>query len=158
PGSSDCEGDIPRNCDSNGQWVLEGACATVCLGGSCTDCVPGAGRCTADGVQTCDFEGNWGAAEPSSCGICEPGAQRCNGTTSETCDGSGSWIPNTVCPYACDEATGACTGVCIPESKECFEGNVRICLSTGQWRTYECEYGCFTDPVDLNKPGTLGCK
>jgi|GEM_PF-1255975 len=108
-----------------------------CSGGACTGtCTPSARQCVANGTQTCDQGGNWGAA--SACtnqacvmgactGSCVPGSKRCSLGGRQSCNAQGVWVsmpcqdivPNCfegvnrtscVAPPSCQGLTVSCPG------------------------------------------------
>jgi hypothetical protein len=63
---------------------------------------------------------------------CEPDAARCEDGVLFTCGDEGTWDEGTPCAYVC--IAGACTGECMPESEDCFEGvTPRYCDERAQW-------------------------
>lgn len=165
PGNYRCNGGDVERCNSSGQaWVpvsycdsmgttrecdgdsvVTGSCGpgkscnaegTACIDG----CTPGATRCaTGGGVQTCDADGNWGAASScpfgcadGACRECMPGATECtpNGTGVRTCGTDGTWGTPTQCTFGC--LAGECAA-CADGAVGCASGNQpRICMN-GAW-------------------------
>lgn len=64
---------------------------------------------------------------------CEKGAKQCYGATPQTCTANGEWASETACPYVCK--SGACTGVCLPDTKQCAGATPQTCDSNGQWQS-----------------------
>jgi len=61
---------------------------------------------------------------------CSSGAVRCQGANVNQCI-AGQWIQTAQCPFAC--LNGACTGFCVPGTKQCNDLTPQTCDSTGQW-------------------------
>lgn len=53
-------------------------------------------------------------------------------TIERSCETDGKWQSGTPCPYVC--TTGACTGVCVPSSKQCSGTKPQTCDANGQWQ------------------------
>ena len=63
---------------------------------------------------------------------CEPDATRCEDDALRTCDEEGFWDEGTPCAYVCID--DACSGECVPDSKDCLEGvTPRHCDERAQW-------------------------
>jgi hypothetical protein len=114
----------------------------TCVAGMCNGCVPGTTQCQANGVQTCNTMGQWGAAQACSAsltclagqctGVCGPGQTTCSGNGVETCNGSGQWGGAVACTQqVC--VGGVCTGVCGPNETRCAGNGVETCNGSGQW-------------------------
>lgn len=128
-------------------------CPFVCIGGSCVGiCVPGDKGCQGAALRTCQTDGTWGTGAPCTSGICiggqgtdagtarcvgtcSPGMQTCTGpTTLGTCDQNGQ-LQSAQCPFVCtpNGDTGACGGVCVPDSLRCNGKQPEQCAADGTW-------------------------
>ena len=104
PGDVVCNGQQRVQCgpDLVSSVVIETCVGQACVGGVCVGvCVPGARRCSGNGVQTCDASGQWGATvgclstapscaggvcgQPPSCVGGATGQADCGPTSSESC-------------------------------------------------------------------------
>ena len=131
PGTVKCNGQIPINCVDGTPTPADPCEASACVEGTgdnagCQgECVPGAGRCSDDGVpELCSGEGQWepnprespeGApcafvCEGGRCqGVCAPGDVRCaNNGAVQTCGENNAWGDITACAADefCDPGTG----------------------------------------------------
>lgn len=91
-------------------------------------CTPDAIGCLGDDAVVCGPDGQPGPATPCEfgacvpgvgCPACTPGATRCMGAELQQCDDAGAgWdvleTCNTAQGLACDEASQACAGACLP--------------------------------------------
>lgn len=81
PGTSSCDGNVPRLCTDAGAWQDGTPCSgatPLCLEGECTSCEEGDTRACGDcGTQVCE-DGAWGACETTSPRSCVD-TPDCNG-------------------------------------------------------------------------------
>ena len=91
-GATQCSGDVPQTCGSNGAWLNGTPCSssTTCVLGACGGvCGPGQTRCSGDSIQACDSNGRWGSAWPCSTSACDGGACSGSTTTGTSCQAGG---------------------------------------------------------------------
>ncbi len=134
-------GTLGNPCSPNGAYACAGHAQRgqlVCSGGSWAT----NGTCTSG--NNCD-------TSPANAGFCSPiaaectgkqaGDSVCKGTVHETC-GLDLVTVNVIetCPYVC--TAGACSGVCIPNSRKCVgTTGTQTCGANGQWgATTACPY------------------
>ncbi len=76
PGTTSCENDVERVCDSSGQWLELQACTAGCGVDSCLECGLGDASCDGNVPLACTADGSW-APQPACSGatpVCQDGA------------------------------------------------------------------------------------
>lgn len=160
PALRDCTSNEDNDCDSTPD-------RSEC------DCAPPTTRCSGNGVQSCDRQGNWSAAQlcadracvAGACqGVCAPSQTRCSGNAVQTCSADGQWGPAVACvDQTCvlgAGATAACQGACAPERVRCSDNGVQTCTPTGTWSApvlcvnSTCSSGACSGPC---APGQSQC-
>ncbi|APR83575.1 Hypothetical protein A7982_08924 [Minicystis rosea] len=101
----DCGGSCPP-CAAGEHCAQDDDCTSnACDAGICTECMPGATRCSGIDVETCDAGGTWQTTEScayvcdaGNCiGVCLPSSKQCSGNMPQTCDAAGQWQNGTTC-------------------------------------------------------------
>lgn len=107
PTDSECHGDTPWTCNSEGFWEVGSACPFVCSQGACTGvCEPTTTDCSDTIPRTCNSLGAWveGSACPFVCsagsciGECDPGTVVCDDAGTKTCGDDSFWETTVACP------------------------------------------------------------
>jgi hypothetical protein len=88
--------------------------------------------------------------DPHTLYACKPGATDCSDAGAVlVCKDGKEWTEQEKCPFAC--ASGACTGVCVPGTKQCNGQTPQTCDTAGQWQD---ETACTNACVDGACAGT----
>ncbi len=191
PGTTRCmSGTEQETCNAGGQWdpTTTTTCAAACVGSTCAACVPGLMQCVANGatciyggdacngVETCDSEGNWGAA--ATCEFQQfPSGCITEGSAGGTTHSNGTGQTFTDCSPADNYTQNAAIEACAALDAQGSNNSGGICAncagsnSLGPWAhvvlvyndtQYEWIYegfgtGAVTTCPDVIPPGGGGC-
>ena len=146
-----------RFCDAHGGSTRMLACPSErhCLlglgAGACATCLPGTHRCTGTQLEVCDEQGRGYTlvrpcpsaalcnADNGTCAMgCTAGERICVGDVLRRCkaDLTGFEDLQPCDPGRCDGLAKECD-VCVPTTRTCEPGGVRICNAQGQGYTME---------------------
>lgn len=134
-GDGTAVGTLGATCSPNGAYACAGHAQRgqlVCSGGTWAT----NGTCTSgNNCDTSPANAGFCSPIPAECAGKQAGDSVCKGTVHETC-GVDLVTVNVIetCPYVC--TAGACSGVCVPNSKKCVgTTGTQTCGANGQWGT-----------------------
>jgi hypothetical protein len=140
-------------CDGDGRIVGSQDCTPlVCVGGACTECVPGTTSCAGTLLVECDASGTATTTDCSpfdcnpdrlACNECDPGSSWCvDDLTAASCGTDGLPQAPETCPFGCNGGRGECNA-CLPDTATCSGGNLDQCGPDGlPLSTTVCPLGC----------------
>jgi hypothetical protein len=146
-GTAQCVGNQPQVCSVNAVWVDLGApCQFACIGGSCTDCLPGVTTCGGPKtVQACDAQGHLGP--PVACGAHQgcissgPGQGACGCNVDPACTTAHD-------PVCIVENTSPMSTSCFVDGQGCVFSETRDCQE-GCLQNGCCDHGDFPPLVEM---------